>query len=201
MYKKMVELLKTEIYSIPSILVKYYRELDLSEKELIFILYIINGNYEFNINKITEELPFDNMEVMTLIGDLTEKNAISLTIENKKELFSVDELYNKLCLLVMDNSEKKSDIYSLIEREFGRTLSAFEYELAKGWLENGYEEEMIKEALKEAVYNQALNIQYIDTTLYNWEKKGYKKASDITNEPKKVEIKETFDYDWLSDDE
>lgn len=201
MYKKMVELLKNETYTIPSILVKYYRELELSEKELIFILYIINGNYEFNINKITEELPFDNMEVMTIIGDLTEKNALSLTIENKKELFSIDELYNKLCLLFMDNNEKSSDIYSLIEREFGRTLSAFEYELAKAWLENGYEEEMIKEALKEAVYNQALNIQYIDTTLYNWEKKGYKKASDIANEPKKVEIKETFDYDWLSDDE
>ena len=41
----------------------------------------------------------------------------------------------------------------MFERELGRTLSSFEYELINKWIENGVSEETIKEALKEAILN------------------------------------------------
>ena len=95
-----------------------------------------------------------------------------------------------------------SYIFSKIEEEFGRTLSPIEYETIKRWLDSNMKEELIVEALKEAVLNGVYNIKYIDKILYDWGKKGYINASDVK---KKKEVSEeevkVFSYDWLDDDE
>ena len=58
-----------------------------------------------------------------------------------------------------------------------------------------------KEALKEAILNGVNNLKYIDRILYEWNKKGYKKPSDVV---KKRQVKEEkidlFDYDWLDEE-
>jgi len=46
---------------------------------------------------------------------------------------------------------------------------------------------LIKEALKEAVLNGVNNLKYIDKILYEWCKKGYKKAQDVHKKTKKQE--------------
>lgn len=61
------------------------------------------------------------------------------------------------------------------------------------------------EALKEAIYNGANSLRYIETVLYSWRKKGYKTKQDVIkgkakiHENKKEEV-EPFYYDWLNDD-
>lgn len=35
------------------------------------------------------------------------------------------------------------------------------------------------EALKEAIYNGANSLRYIETVLYTWRKKGYKTKKDV----------------------
>jgi len=201
MYKNIVELLKSKTYMIPSTLVKNYRKLDITEKELIFIIYIMNNNDEFNIKKITEELGFDRKEIMTLIGELSEKNILTLETNDNGEYLDLEELYNKLGFLMLEKKEVKSDIYSVIESEFGRTLSPLEYERVRAWVDNGFDEDLIKEALKEAVYNNVTSLRYIDTILYEWSKKGYKVPSDIKREVKKSNSTELLDYDWLNENE
>ena len=68
-----------------------------------------------------------------------------------------------------------------------------------------YNEDLILAALKEAVYNGATNIRYIDTILYEWNKKGLKTKEDVDNylnnryENKKLEETGVFDYNWLDD--
>ena len=42
-----------------------------------------------------------------------------------------------------------------------------------------YGQELVVEALKEAVYNRANNLRYIETLLSEWNKKGYKSKVDI----------------------
>ena len=49
-----------------------------------------------------------------------------------------------------------------------------EVEIIKEWLHDGNSEELIKEALKEAIYNNARNLKYIDRILFNWRTKGIK---------------------------
>ena len=61
------------------------------------------------------------------------------------------------------------------------------------------------EALKEAIYNGANSLRYIETVLYTWRKKGYKTKQDVINakaknRDTKQEDREPFYYDWLNDD-
>ena len=202
MYKNIVELLKSKTYMIPSTLIKNYLKLNITEKELIFILYIMNNNDEFNINLICDDLGYTKKDVMALISSLSEKNLLSLDVKDKKDYLNLEELYNKLGFLMIEKKEVKTDIYSVIESEFGRTLSPMEYEIVRAWIDNGFNEELIKEALKEAIYNHVTSLRYIDTILYEWNKKGYKVPSDIKKEVKKTNNKkELLDYDWLNEDE
>lgn len=202
MYKNIVELLKSKTYIIPSTLIKNYLKLNITEKELIFIIYIMNNNDEFNINLICDDLGYTKKDVMALISSLSEKNLLSLDVKDKKDYLNLEELYNKLGFLMIEKKEVKTDIYSVIESEFGRTLSPMEYEIVRAWIDNGFNEELIKEALKEAIYNHVTSLRYIDTILYEWNKKGYKVPSDIKKEVKKTNNKkELLDYDWLNEDE
>ena len=104
-----------------------------------------------------------------------------------------------------EKEEIKSDIYSEFEQEFGRPITSMEYEIINAWLEHNYSEELVIGALKEAVYNGVKNLRYIDKILYEWNKKGFKKMSDVTNHlekrEQKKEDKELFDYNWLDDEE
>ena len=111
------------------------------------------------------------------------------------EKVSLDPLYDRLALN-KKTEEPSSDIYALFERELGRTLSSFEYEIINKWIENGISEETIKGALKEAILNNVRNFKYIDKIVYEWSKKGIK--SKVKEEKSNTEL---FDYDWLEDNE
>ena len=105
------------------------------------------------------------------------------------------------------NSEKaedtQKDLYDNFEKEFGRTLSPMEYEIINNWKEQKISNELILSALKEAVFNGVNNLRYIDKILYEWNKKGIKKLSEVRlKEKEKEESKdeETYEYDWLNED-
>ena len=126
-----------------------------------------------------------------------------------EEIIDIDNLYKKLALTIIneeekqDNNDKKINIYSEFEKEFGRTLSPIEYELIGSWGEVN-SEEIIELALKEAVYNGVTNLRYIDKILHEWNRKGFKTKEDIQKDKasfsnKKIEKKELFDYDWLNE--
>ena len=108
-----------------------------------------------------------------------------------------------------NNNEEKtldnSDLYSIFEKEFGRTISPLECQIIKGWIDDNISHELILEGLKEAVYNGANSFRYIEKILYDWKKKGYKNKEDVMNAKEKYreskkEVKDIFHYDWLNDD-
>ena len=98
-----------------------------------------------------------------------------------------------------------TNIYTIFEKEFGRPLSPVEYEIIKAWITSGISEELIKGALKEAVFNNVRNLRYIDKILSEWEKKGFKSVDELYSYLKKKEVnnpkQELFDYNWLEDEE
>ena len=70
-------------------------------------------------------------------------------------------------------------------------MSPIEYERINSWISSGVSEEMITNALNEAVINGSPNVRYIDRIIYEWSKnKG---------NSEREEYKELFDYDWLGD--
>ena len=175
---------------------------------ILLLIYLINNN-EFDPETISTNLKIEPKEVLTLINSLSKKDIIklkSITKNNiRDEYISLNELYNKLALLLMKEEEKKVEttIFDAFEKEFGRTLSPMEYEIIGAWLESGFTEELVLLALKEAIYNHVTNLRYIDTILYEWKKKNIKTKEDVLKQKqtrsKKAEKKEIFDYDWLNE--
>ena len=118
-------------------------------------------------------------------GVLEEKVDISLFYEI---IFS--KILNKE---TKENNEK--DLYDNFEKEFGRTLSPMEYEIINEWIRSGISEELISEALKEAILNGVKSIRYIDKILLSWKEKGYKSASDVrTSLKRKMRVHLSFSH-------
>lgn len=164
-------------------------------------------NCDFDPERMAKEVGMSSKEVLTLVSGLTQKDIIVLnSVTNNNvcdEYIALDNLYEKLALILMENKEenKSSNIFDTFEKEFARTLSPMEYEIIGAWIEAGFEEETIKLALKEAIYNGVTNLRYIDKILYEWKKKGIKSQKDIANVKKGEQSKneEVFDYDWLNE--
>ena len=210
--KRLIELIKTKDLVIPSALLINYKELGLNEKELIFVALLMSYNNDviFDPALFSKSLNFDTNEIMELISDLSSKKYIDIVVKKEngkmREFIDLNMLYEKLLLFTIDEDEieesQESTIYNMIETEFGRTLSPIEYETISGWLNAKIDEGLIKEALKETVLNGVNNLKYMDKILYEWTKKGYKKASDVRKKTKKEENEiELFSYDWLDDND
>lgn len=206
MLGKLTDILKNEPFYIPNILFKNYRKLNITDSELIILIYLINTDNTFNPKQIAKDLNFKLNETMDLINSLIEKNIIKIDIINKKvreEIINLDELYDKLAFIIIDEKEKKSDnLFDIFEKEFGRTLSPMDYEIISDW-QKDFDDKLILLALKEAVFNNVTNLRYIDKIIRDWSKKGIKTEEDIINDRKKFESKKSnkklFDYDWLNE--
>ena len=215
MVEKVINLLKSKDFIIPKILFMNYKKLNLSEKELIILIYFLNiDNLAFNPKKISDDLNFELSEILQIIDNLTTNGIISIELKRinqiREEFINLDLLYNKLSFLVVNeeqiDSPIKNNIFDIFEKEFGRTLSPMEYEIITGWLDANFDESLIIKALKEATYNGVSNLRYIDKILYEWKKKGFKIDIDVDRhnqkyQEKRIEKKELFDYDWLNDNE
>lgn len=215
MENKIMEVMKERPITIPRILFRDYKRLNITEEEFIVLIYMMDlGNkVVYNPDIFVKELGFDKFRAMELINNLIEKKIISMSVEKNdrgisEEYLNIDLLYNKLfnnIITVEEVNVENTDIFSKFESEFGRPISPMEYEIIKGWLNDKFSEEIITEALKEAVYNNVNNLRYIDKILYDWKKKGFKNKNDVLKDKTnfKKEKKENlslFDYNWLEDE-
>lgn len=207
---QILELLKDKSIVIPKVIFKNYTKLGLTAEEFLVLSYLININGKISYNpKVLElELGIPELSVLEIISNLEDKKILQVLVEKNEsgimeEVISLDTFYNKLLVFLVNGEEKtetNTNIFETFEQEFGRTLSPMEYEYIKAWMEDGFTEDILKEALKEAIYNGVPKLRYIDSIIYEWRKKGYKSVSDIKRQPAKQEDKkELFDYNWLDD--
>ena len=218
MNETIINVIKDIPITIPRIILKYYKKLNITEEELIVLICLINKGQKspYDPNLFTEELGMNKYQAMQLITDLQEKNIIDVKLETnkygkKEEYIYTDLLYNKIYSILLDDNnvqEEKTpskDIYLKFENEIGRTTSPAEVEQINEWINDGTTEELIEEALKEAVYNNVRNLKYIDRIIYNWKSKGIKNKNDIIKEKKnfrktQVSKEEIYDYNWLEEE-
>ncbi len=220
---KLIDIFKQGNMVIPIYFLQHYKEFKLTMEEFIFLMYLYNmGNkFIFDPGKFSSDLNLELMDIMNYISTLTDKHFIRVEVlKNEKglmeEVVILDEFYNKLSMITIDevNStpvSENSNIFEIIEKEFGRTLSPIEFEIIKAWLDGGFSEELIKEAIKEATMNNVSNLRYIDKILFEWGKAGIKSAEDVEkNRKKRNDAKDKhdenidldiIDYNWFDDDE
>lgn len=187
---------------------------DLTLDEFLLLLYFDNA-YEsvFNLELIKDVLKLSEEKILEAYTNLLTKKIINVqAVKNADgkiiEKVSLDDFYQDIALedRKQEKEEVTKDIFSEFESEMGRTLSPSDYELINAWIENGFTEELIIAALKEAAYNGALTLRYIDKVLYEWRKKGIKNASDVDAHLRNYEddspLYETkvLEFDWLADE-
>lgn len=212
MFDKVLKIVKDKSISIPRLLLLNYKDFNITDQELIVLIYLMNTNTNiYNPKDISSDLKLELVDVLTIINSLVEKGIIKVDMETKgtkkAEVINLNQLYEKLTFLVVNDENKKDiSIYTMFEKEFGRSLSPVEYDLINNWKDASYTDEIISLALKEAIYNGVTSLKYIDRILEEWRKKGIKNKSDVEKARKifkeqKAVKKEVFNYDWLNDEE
>lgn len=207
---QIIELLKSVNFQIPRELMFNYKKLNVTDSEMILVIYFINQSSNiYNPKQISNDLKLELNTVLEMVNSLSEKGILKVELKKinniRCEVINLDYLYEKLAFSLNEVDEKKNDnLFSMFETEFGRTLSPMEYEIINGWISSGCSEELIKLALKEAIYNGVSNLRYIDKIIFEWGKKGIKTREDVERERKQfknnnIKNKELFDYDWLND--
>lgn len=225
---KLTEIFKNGNIVIPMYLLKNYKNMNLGLDEFVYLMYLYHhgDNFVFDPATFSNDLNISLSDVMVLSDNLTNKGFINVSVvENDKgyveDIITLEGFYNKIKSFLVDDSANDSEgstanestVYEVIEKEFGRTISPFEYEIINAWIQNGYSDEIIIEAVKEAVFNGVSTLKYIDKILYEWNKKGIKTIEDVeknrqkrSNEVESNKEKDTnidldiVDWDWFEDE-
>ena len=94
----------------------------------------------------------------------------------------------------------------MFENEFGRTLTPFEIDTIRDWIDTGFSIDLIKSALGEAVRNKVRSIRYVDKILLNYrQQEEMKKEGNTTiSEKWRKDINETMNIAktrWVKEDD
>lgn len=219
---KLVEILKKGNFVVPLYLFQLRDNFKLEIDEFIFLIYLTNlgDNILFDVNRFSKDLNISLPVILSYIDDLTNKKYISVDVKKNdknvmEEYINLNLFYDKLTNMMIDGinqeevlEEANSNVFEAIEKEFARPLTPVEYEIVHAWIESGTSEELILEALKEAVFSGVSNLRYIDKIIYEWSKNGIKTRADVEKNrnnfkqrQEKKEKLELFDYDWFEDGE
>lgn len=213
MYKnELLELINNENnYTISKHALIYAKELKLDINSLILLIYFINQKqgFLFDYKKIIGDLNYSEDELMNALSNLKDKKILNIEMKKNEsgiieEIVNTSLFYDKIASKIINEEQEdviENDLFEQFEKEFGRTLSPIEYEIINGWISSKIDKELIIEALKEAVFNGVNNLRYIDKIIFEWNKKGIKKKSDLLKKNKEDDNNnvETYEYDWLNE--
>lgn len=208
-----IEFLTERRFTLSSHLIEVALKNNLSLIEFLLLMYFEDTTDKtFDVKKICEVLHIKEEEALKAFNELLTLNLIEIESSKDKsnkrcEEISLVPIYKTMFenLEQKEQKKKKETIFDMFQKELGRNISPMEYEIINAWLEKGFSEELVEGALKEAVYNGVSSLRYIDKILYEWQKKGYKKMTEveegITNRRKEKESNlDLFDYNWLEDE-
>lgn len=207
--------LKTKKFVVTEPIIKLALTYNLNLNEFLVLMFLDNNyNDNFDLDLIATSLSIPSEVVMEAFNSLMVKKLVSLETSRDidgriNEIVNLNNIYEDISLNTVKEVKEveKESIFTIFERELGRTVSSFEIELINGWLMAGTSEELVIAALKEAIYNGATNFRYIDAIIHEWTKKGFKTENDVKRhlesrrEKKENSKPELFDYNWLEDDE
>lgn len=203
---------------LPSALLLHFKELFPSSEDFLvwqfFYLQNTTALGDVSPSQIAEIIGKEVADVNRSISNLTENGLLQYrTIELNGEIeliFDASLAFERLDSLLdsqtsvatAPNSKNQlKDLVETFQQELGRLLTPFEIEdLSKTVKEDGIKADLIKEALREAVFNGKPNWKYIQAILRNWRHEGIqsvaqveaKRAEREANNPKQVQASADF---------
>lgn len=193
---------------IPHMLLRHYRKLKLSDQEVLLLIHLISFKQveqkDFpTLEELQEVMGISAQAIAQNLQKLLKAGMISIDEELDElrniqyERYNLSGLYEKLGRLLAEQhrhpseqptrrntaaepeQEPGSNLFVVFEKEFGRPLSPMECETISGWIDDDrYPEELIRMALKEAVFAGKVHFRYIDRILLEWSRNRVKTVSD-----------------------
>lgn len=205
------------------LLLENYKKFGINEKQLS-VIFMVDHLLRQKNTLVTADLLALKMslavtEIDQVLVELLNKNILEFDNSSSQMKTTLDPLKKRLyrefqIALVKDHdavnsaelTEQIQNIYQVFEKEFGRTLSPLEFSRIREWVSFGYSDEIIINALHEAIANNKKSIRSIDKILLKWatredvSKEGYSALNEQWNKDieKTIAIAQTK---WVDEDD
>ena len=185
------------------LLLENYKKLKISENQLAIIMMIDHliehGNPFITADLLSLKMSLDIKEIDRLLADLLTRVLMEYATVNGKTVTSLkplnEKLYREFQISVSKENEAKNsetisnqlnNVFEQFQNELGRSLSPIEVSTIREWVSMGYTDEIIIDALKEAINQGKKSIKSVDKILLTWAKR----------EDLEAEGKTSIDDDW-----
>ena len=192
----------TEGLDFNFLLLENYKKLNIREDELatIFVVkhFIDHGNPFVNADLLSLKMTLDVKKIDEILANLLTRGFIEYVTKGKKTVTTLNPLIEKLFReyqLTISKDQKTTstkakeelqNIYGQFEKLLARPLSQVEFSKIREWVSYGYTDEMIINALKEALSKGKKTLRSVDKILLSWEKREDLENNNITS----------IDEDW-----
>ena len=187
------------------LLLENYKKLKISENELAVIFMIDHlvsqGNPFITADLLSLKMSLDFKDIDSIIADLLTRNLMEYATLNGKTVTSLkplkEKLFSEFSFSVSKEAEIKNNeklnnqlqnIFATYEAELNRTLQPTEIATIREWVAMGYSDEIIINALREALSQGKRSIKSVDKILLSWAKR----------EELETEGKTAIDDDWTN---
>ena len=155
--------------------------------------------YQYNIYEIPkQESEKQGVEILVVeFLEVENQGQLNTNKLSTKEL-STEDIYST----TTTREKKQDDIFTYLEKTFGRPLGSAEYELASKWEDN----DLTRYAIKQAELARVFNVKYIDKILYSYKKdnittieeaeKRNEEYQESKNKKTNYEYKSAFERKW-----
>lgn len=189
---------------VPYPLLAHYRKLRLSDTEAMLLIQLLafkqaERNDFPSIGQLESRMDMAPGTLAPVIRGLLKEGWISIdeTVDEttgiRSEQYNLSGMYERLAAQqaaaagrkTQDGDpeareEQERNLFVIFEKEFARPLSPMECETISGWVDQDrYPEELIRLALKEAVFAGKVHFRYIDRILLEWSRNRVRTAEDV----------------------
>ncbi len=192
--------------TISNLLVHQYKQIGLTTAQLVLYLqfksYQDRGTMNPDVRVIAKNLGTSETQVFNqlhqmMTNKLVKQGMRKLPDGKEDAIYDFTPLLNKLALLEDQTTatvqekevqNNRQQVFAKLESEFGRPLSSMELQIVNDWLDkDDYSAAMVELALRQAVMNSALNLQYMERILQSWAHQGLRTKRDIEEHERQFE--------------
>ena len=176
------------------LLIENYKKLKLTENELVTIFVIDHligqGNTLITADLLALKMSLSSSDIDKILASLFKKKMIDYVTVKNNTVTTLDplkeKLYSEFQISLKQEKEEKSskkikdelaNIYKQFEELLNRQLSPVEVSKIREWVSYGYSDEMIINALKDALNKGKKTLRAVDKILLT-----YQMRDDLENE-------------------
>lgn len=171
-------LLKNDIINFDQLLLDKYNVLGLDEVETIILIKlnkILKSGKKFSIDLLTSSMSISENDLRNRLVSLINNQFITLMLDGKNELYSIDDTYKRLADAIVQNdidakTEKQETevekVVNALQKSFNKILTPLDLEMVHNWIyQDKFSFDTINNAIIETLKIKKTSVYYVDAIL------------------------------------